>query len=83
MQIRFDDAPRPILSPICIFVTSLQPEDYCEVALLASGTDWHPHVWPNPLEINAHGGLAPSVKGYKRPGKEFCKALRLSIYSPR
>jgi hypothetical protein len=71
MQIHFDDAPKPILSPICIFVTSLQPEDYREVALLASGTDWHPHVWPNPLEINAHGRLAPSVKGYERSSDCF------------
>lgn len=30
MQIKFDDAPKPIMTPICMFLTSLQPEALCE-----------------------------------------------------
>lgn len=59
VQIRFDDAPKPIFSPVCMFLTALKPEDHCEAALLALRTDWHPHVWSDPLEINADGRLAP------------------------
>jgi hypothetical protein len=45
-------------SPVCMFLTSLQPEDHCDAALLALGTDWHRHVWSDPLEINVHSRLA-------------------------
>lgn len=57
VQIRFDDMPKPILAPICMFLTSLQPDVHCEPALLSFQGDWLPGVWSKPIEINARGKL--------------------------
>jgi hypothetical protein len=57
VQIRFDDAPKPILTPICMFLTSLAPEGHCEPGLLTLEGEWLPHVWSKPIEINADGKL--------------------------
>jgi hypothetical protein len=57
VQIRFDDMPKPILAPICMFLTSLQPDAYCEPALLSFQGEWLLDVWSKPIEINAYGKL--------------------------
>lgn len=57
VQIRFDDAEKPILAPVCMFLTSLRPEDHCEAALLDLGNEWQAHVWPRPIEMSADGRL--------------------------
>jgi len=58
MQIRFDDAPKPIMAPVCLFLTSLQPEDYCEAQLLDSGTYGQPpFAWSEPVEVGIDGRL--------------------------
>lgn len=57
VQIRFDDMPKPILAPICMFLTSLQPDAHCEPALLLFQGEWLPGVWSKPIEINARGKL--------------------------
>jgi hypothetical protein len=57
VQIRFDDAPKPIFAPICMFMTSLQPEEHCDAPLLDLGSEWQAHVWPQPVEIKAGGRL--------------------------
>lgn len=59
VQIRFEDAPKPILAPICMFLTNLSPEENCEASLLAKvGTEWHPHVWQVPIELTPEGKLS-------------------------
>jgi hypothetical protein len=59
VQIKFEDAQKPILAPICMFLTTLKPEENCERSLLAKvGTEWHPHVWQIPIELTPEGKLA-------------------------
>ena len=58
VQIAFEDGPKPIIAPICMFLTSLQPEGVCEPALLELGSEWQAHVWSRPIELNADGRLA-------------------------
>jgi hypothetical protein len=58
MQIGFDDAPKPIMAPICLFLTSLQPEDHCEAKLLELGIKGQPpFAWSEPLEVGSDGRL--------------------------
>lgn len=57
VQIRFDDMPKPILSPVCMFLTALQPDAHCEPALLSFQGEWLPDVWSKPIEINDQGRL--------------------------
>lgn len=57
VHIRFDDMPKPILAPICMFLTSLQPYAHYEPALLLFQGEWLPGVWSKPIEINARGKL--------------------------
>lgn len=59
MQIRFDDAPKPISAPICLFLTSLQPENHCEAKLLELESKGQPPFsWSEPIEVGADGRLA-------------------------
>jgi hypothetical protein len=57
VQIEFNDAPKPISSPVCMFLTALQPEDYCDASLLAPADDYLARVWRTPLEIGGDGKL--------------------------
>ncbi|OCK53918.1 hypothetical protein LMTR3_22255 [Bradyrhizobium sp. LMTR 3] len=57
VQIRFDDAPKPILAPVCMFLTTLKPENHREGTLLSLEGESLPHVWHKPIEINANGRL--------------------------
>jgi hypothetical protein len=58
VQIKFEDGPKPIMAPICMFLTSLQPEAVCHAALLDLGSEWQANAWSRPIEINAEGKLA-------------------------
>ncbi len=58
VQLVFADGPLPIMAPICMFLTSFQPEGLCEPALLEPVDEAQPHVWRKPLELNATGKLA-------------------------
>lgn len=55
--ITFDDAPKPIMSPICMFLTSLRPEEHCAPQLLDLGTCALPDAWNAPIEVGANGKL--------------------------
>jgi hypothetical protein len=57
VQIEFNDAPKPISSPVCMFLTSLKPEDHCDASLLAPADDYLARVWRTPLEIGGDGKL--------------------------
>jgi hypothetical protein len=59
MQIGFDDAPKPIMAPICLFLTALQPEDHCDDELLELGDKRRlPFAWSEPVEVRSDGRLA-------------------------
>jgi hypothetical protein len=56
VQIEFTDGPKPILSPVCMFLTDLRPEEHCEASLLASSDSYLDRVW-HCLEIDQDGTL--------------------------
>ena len=57
VQIEFNEAPKPTSSPVCMFLTTLKPEDYCDASLLAPADDYLARVWRTPLEIGSNGKL--------------------------
>lgn len=57
MQIGFDDGPKPIMAPICLFLSSLQPENHCEAKLLELGSKGPPFTWSEPVEVGSDGKL--------------------------
>ncbi|WP_375415549.1 hypothetical protein [uncultured Bradyrhizobium sp.] len=40
VQIEFNDALKPISSPVCMFLTKLKPEEHCDATLLAPADDY-------------------------------------------
>ena len=56
-QIRFDDGQKPIMAPVCMFLTSIQPEDHCEARLVELGSGWRPDAWREPIEVGPDGRL--------------------------
>jgi hypothetical protein len=61
VQIEFNDAPKPISSPVCMFATTLKPEDHCDPSLLAPADDYLARIWRTPLEIGDNGKLRRMV----------------------
>jgi hypothetical protein len=57
LQIVFDDAPKPIMVPVCMFITSLSPDEHCDDELLAKGSDVLPWKWREPIEVGPDGKL--------------------------
>jgi hypothetical protein len=57
MQIGFDDGPKPIMAPICLFLSSLQPENHCEAKLLELGSKGPLFAWSEPVEVGSDGRL--------------------------
>ncbi|UYO52908.1 hypothetical protein [Rhodopseudomonas palustris] len=57
VHIEFNDAPKPIYSPVCMFLTSLSPEECCDESLLAKTDDYLARTWRMPLEIGDDGKL--------------------------
>lgn len=55
--ITFDDLPKPLMAPICMFLTSLQPETHCSAELLELGHSVLPDAWQYPIEVGADGKL--------------------------
>lgn len=53
----FDDLAKPVFMPLCVFLTSLQPEGFCDKTLLAS----EPHGWTMPILLGEDGVLKPHV----------------------
>jgi len=57
VQIEFNDGPKPISAPVCMFLTELKPEDHCDLSLLALADDYLARIWRIPLEIGSDGKL--------------------------
>lgn len=55
--ISFDDLPKPVMAPICMFLTSLEPEAHCDPALLKMGDGVLADAWGEPIEVGSNGKL--------------------------
>jgi hypothetical protein len=55
--ITFHDLEKPLMVPVCMFLTALQPAPHCEATLLQSGRDQLPDEWSEPIELRADGKL--------------------------
>lgn len=56
--IMFDDLSKPLMTPICMFLTSLRPEAHCDAALLELGDSVLADAWRDPIEVGPDGKLA-------------------------
>lgn len=57
VEIAFDDAHKPIMAPICLFYTDLQPEGHCAEALIQNDDPTYPWHWLDPIEVGRDGLL--------------------------
>lgn len=58
IQIRFNDTAKPITTPICMFLSTLHPEDHCNTKLLEQGSEWLSDAWREPIEVGPDGRLS-------------------------
>lgn len=58
MEIIFKEQTKPILAPICLFLTDLLPEGHCEVEMLDKEVAIHANQWNRPIELNTANKLA-------------------------
>ena len=58
MEIIFTEQPKPIISPVCLFLTDLVPEDHCDAELLDKEAAIHADYWQRPIELNTANKLA-------------------------
>jgi hypothetical protein len=70
VKIEFDDAPKPISSPVCMFAITLKPEDHCDASFLAPA-DLPSPVVADPARMGDDGKLAPQG-GLKRGAAIGC-----------
>lgn len=57
VEIGFEDAGKPISSPICLFYAELAPEAHCDADLLESEPPLYPWHWSKPIEVKSNGRL--------------------------
>ena len=57
VEIAFDDARKPIMAPICLLYTDLQPEGHCADALIQRDDPTYPWHWTDPIEVGRDGLL--------------------------
>ncbi len=57
VDIVFSELDKPMMTPICLFLTDLLAEDHCAPALVTSKSVL-PDFWQHPIEIAADGRLA-------------------------
>jgi hypothetical protein len=58
IEIIFAELGKPLMTPVCLFLTDLRPEDHCAASLVTS----EPVLidfWKDPLEVGSDGRLAP------------------------
>lgn len=60
VEIAFEDAPKPIMAPVCLFYTELKPEGNCAAELISSEDPTSPWHWASPLEVSPGGLLTTS-----------------------
>lgn len=63
IDIVFNELGKPLMTPICLFLTDLSPENHCEQNLLAMDDPILVDHWQMPIEIGASGRLAGITGG--------------------
>lgn len=57
VEIVFHELPKPIMAPICLFLTDLYPEEHCSPTLLEQMNPVLCTHWDFPIDIGANGRL--------------------------
>jgi hypothetical protein len=57
VEISFDDAGKPLMTPICLFLSKLLPEAHCAKALVHATEPTFPWHWTRPVEVDGYGRL--------------------------
>jgi hypothetical protein len=57
VDIAFNELSKPVLAPICLFLTELSAENHCDRELLVSPTPTVPSHWEFPIDVGANGHL--------------------------
>lgn len=57
VEIVFSELSKPLMAPICLFLTDLSPEETCTPALLESSGPVLPSHWNFPLDLGPDGKL--------------------------
>jgi hypothetical protein len=59
MEISFADLGKPLMAPICLFLTDLQPEGHCLPILIAADEPAFADHWNTAIEVTPDGYLTP------------------------
>lgn len=57
VEIAFDELPKPLFAPVCLFATELCPDAHCEPALLDPAYPVLPSHWDFPIDLGPQGRL--------------------------
>jgi hypothetical protein len=57
LDLGYKDWTKPVYAPICIFLTSLQPESHCDPVLIDASDPPIWDAWSYPIELGADGRL--------------------------
>jgi hypothetical protein len=57
VEIVFNELSKPLMAPICLFLTDLPPESHCTPALLAPSDPVLPTHWNFPIDLGSDGKL--------------------------
>ncbi len=60
IEIVFEELGKPLMTPICLFLTDMKPDDYCDSELCGPETPRMADHWKFPIDINAAGKLCRS-----------------------
>jgi hypothetical protein len=57
IEIVFNELGKPVMMPICLFLTDLRPEDHCDPSLLTHDDPILVDHWQVPIEVGPNGRL--------------------------
>jgi hypothetical protein len=57
VKIVFNELAKPVMTPVCLFLTDLRPEEHCDPDLLTPSNPVLMDHWAAPIEIGASGRL--------------------------
>ncbi len=52
-RIILTEEPKPIIAPICLFLTQLKPEGHCSSELMTSAPSHPADCWEGPIEVGS------------------------------
>jgi hypothetical protein len=65
IQIVFRELAKPVIAPVCLFLTDLMPEGHCDSSLIGPSDPVLPDHWSGPIEVTPAGILAPFSNEYQ------------------